>query len=130
MPWELTAQRTDRAPLGDLVKVQQTLAEVFPGVEFFRRPSGQDMVRQIYGDAVTPEQLAKFARIPAGYGAVFKGERFAVEFFLGPDEMIESAALAVWGDNEAAVPLLERLTALTAWSLDQSGLSGWEPYRE
>jgi hypothetical protein len=130
MPWELTARRRDRAPLGDRVKVQQALAEVFPGVEFFRRPSGQEMVRQMYGDAATAEQLERFARIPAGYGGTFKGESFAVEFFLGPDEMVESAALAVWGDNEAAVPLLERLTAVTGWDLDQSGLSGWEPYRE
>jgi hypothetical protein len=130
MPWELTVRSHDRAPLGDLVTVQQALTEAFPGAEFYRRPSGLEMVRQMYGDAATPRQLERFARIPAAYCGAFNGERFSVEFGLGPVELIESVALAVWGDREAALPLLERLIAVTGWDVDQQGFSGWEPYRE
>src|SRR5262245_59650807 len=119
MPLELTARRRDRTPLGELDAVQQALAEVFSGVEFYLRPSGPDLIREMYGAAASPEQLKKFAHIPAAYCGAFGGEGFAVEFSLGPVEIVESVALAVWGDTEAARPLLERLTASTGWGLDQ-----------
>jgi hypothetical protein len=130
MPWELAARRRDGTPLGDRAQVQEALAQVFPGITFYRRPSGPEMVRQMHGSAASAVQLEKFAHIRAEYGGAFQGEAFSVEFLLGPEETIDSVTLAVWGDTDAVLHLLGRLKSSTGWSLAQQGLSGWEPYLE
>jgi hypothetical protein len=130
MPWELQARNRDGSPLGDLVEVRRALAEVFPGVDFYRRPSGSVVLRRLEGETASADQVESFARIPAAFCGVFEGEGVSVEFLLGSEEIVGSVALDVRGDTQAAMPLLESLAFVTGWRIDQLGFGGYELYFE
>jgi hypothetical protein len=131
MPWELTILRRDRQPLGTDESVRQSLGAAFPGVQFYRDPSGPEKIAAASrAGAPFPETILEFLQSqPAREQADWEQEGTFVRFFLGePSGVIPFVLVEVRGDHARAEPLLRELARASGWGIDHWAVGGEQPF--
>jgi hypothetical protein len=112
-----TIKREDGRPLGDLSMVQQVLVAVFPGMVFGRLPSGQEKITAAANRGVEFPIIVRRAleTRPASVGGVFENESFTADFDLGPDAIVKTVSVLLYGEMQRSEPFWEKLKALAGW---------------
>lgn len=141
MPWEVTIQRTDGAPLGDLATVRQQFEAALPALQFYREPSGLEQIAAARAIGVEfPDVIRKhMEQRPATEQADYEGDGFSVRFYGFEAQPLDTVYAEVRGDGNP-LPLLAALCRPNTWvatddtsgqpvDLEGAAAAGWEAFR-
>jgi hypothetical protein len=118
VPWEITIKRPDGSSLGSQTDVQAAIERAFPGVQFYREPSGSEKLASLPAGMKVPDVIRD---IWAGQGAKvqadFEAEGYSIRFYLGAEgtTSVQSVDVEARGSSRPAMPLFEALTLATDW---------------
>jgi hypothetical protein len=118
MPWEIIIKRLDGLPLGTPQEVSDLIAEAFPGVEFYREPSGQEKLAVLPLGLEVPEVIrTHFAEAPSSLQADFDAEDYSLRFYLGDEatHTLTTVDVEARGGSRSGMRMLETLTLKTGW---------------
>jgi hypothetical protein len=118
VPWEITIKRSDGGCLGAQADVRAAIERAFPGVQFYREPSGAEKLASLPAGVEMPEFIRS---VWAGQGAKlqgdFDGDDYSLRFYLGEEgsTALQSVEVEARGASRPAMPLFEALTLATGW---------------
>lgn len=114
-----TIRRTDGSALGDIDTVRHVLEETFPGIEFGLLPSGKTRIQssRSHGIRLPDSVVQGLSAMPETSGAIYTGENFTIEFFLGPTETVQKIEVVLRGTAVAAGKVLQELETAYGWSI-------------
>jgi hypothetical protein len=112
-----TIKRGDGSPLGPVAKIQQALAEVFPGIVLGRLPSGAEKIRiAAERGIVIPDIIRQsLESTPARYGGDYQGPDFSAQFNLGAAEIVQQIDVVLYGRTVASEPMFALLERRYGW---------------
>ena len=111
MGFDVTIERADGRPLGNIADVNRTLAEVFPGIDLGRSLSGPEKLQKAADQGVQfPEILRKHFEVsPSEYEGDYQCPEFSAEFHLGAFELVQQIYVVAYGDMGAAQTVFAKL---------------------
>jgi hypothetical protein len=118
VPWDIIIKRADGFPLGTQQEVQQEIARAFPGVRFYRDPSGSEKLASLPPGVEMPEVIKRhWETAPAELRGDLSGRRYSLRFYLGAQDTqaLPTVTIEARGKSRAAVPMMEALTLSTGW---------------
>jgi hypothetical protein len=118
VPWDITIKRRDGTSLGSPAEVRVALERAFPGVTFYREPSGAEKLASLPAGLEVPDVIREhWASSPAQLQGDFERHGYSLHFYLGNEgaDLLETAAIEARGASRPAMPLLEALTLATGW---------------
>jgi hypothetical protein len=124
MPWEVTLQRIDGQPMGELAALRAGIESAIPGIQYHTEPSGLERLEAARKMGVEfPDVLrTHFENLPAKLNAVFVTENLMVRIYGFESRPLTRLHAEIRG-NENPAPVLRQLCALNSWIAvdDQSG---------
>ena len=112
--------RRDRQPLGTVDQVQESLTHFFPDTRFIKVVGPGSRAEDLNLSWWLRAWLFIFSdevQYPFWEGR-FERDQFAVVFNLGPDPLVQSVRVALYGRaTPAATPLFDALTGKTGWRI-------------
>ena len=136
MPWELEIAASGGGRLGSSRHVQGQLSGVFPDIQTFTQPSGQDRLAAMQEAGRTPPPFIaeRLADVPAKAGADLELDGCHVRFLFDAEE-VTRVMVEVRGDGDPA-PIIQALAAIDGWVLiddgslvDPASPDGWQRFR-
>ncbi len=118
MSWDITIKRGDGLPLGTPQQVCDQIARAFPGVQFYREPSGSEKLASLPAGVELPDVIRKhWDESPAQLQGDFNGPKYSLRFYLGVEgaDMLPTVAIEARGGSRPAMPMMEALTLATGW---------------
>jgi hypothetical protein len=118
MPWEITIKHPDGLPLGTPLEVSDHIARAFPGVQFYREPSGPEKLASLPPGIEVPDVIRKhWEHSPPKCQADFEASGYSLRFYLGDEgaTVLETVDIEARGGSRPAMPMMESLTLATGW---------------
>jgi hypothetical protein len=118
MPWEIAIKRPDGGSLGSQREVRTSIEAAFPGVRFFREPSGPEKLESLPPGTVLPDVIREhWARQQASMQGDFEAEGYSLRFYLGAvdSKALDSVDVEARGASRPAMPFFDALTLATGW---------------
>ena len=126
MSWIVSySRRADRSHLGDRQAIEEAIASVFPGVQFYCDPSGPERIAVMRERGVEfPDVIRRhLEQLPATRQGDFVGDGFSARFFLEAEPQsepqLDKLTVELRGETERAVAFLRQLAARIGWELDE-----------
>jgi hypothetical protein len=124
MPWEVTLQRIDGQPMGELSALRTRIESAVPDIQYHTEPSGLERLEAAKKMGVQfPDVLiTHFENLPAKLNAVYTAKNLMVRIYGFESQPLTRLHAEVRG-NENPAPVLRQLCALNSWIAmdDQSG---------
>jgi hypothetical protein len=124
MPWEVTLQRIDRQPMGELTVLRKCIESAVPGIQYHSEPSGLERLEAAKKMGVEfPDVLrTHFENLPAKLNAVYTAENLMVRVYGFETQPLTRLHAEIRG-NENPAPVVRQLCAFNSWIAldDQSG---------
>jgi len=118
MPWEITIKHPDGLPLGSPQVVSDHIRGAFPGVQFYREPSGAEKLASLPPGIELPDVIRQHWEQSAPQRhADFEASGYSLRFYLGNEgtEVLETVDIEARGRSRPAMPMMEALTLATGW---------------
>lgn len=141
MPWELTIQSFDSAPLGDVTTVREKIAAALPATDFFVEQSGSEKIAaaRALGIEFPDVVRAHLENRPASLQAEFEGDGYTLQLYGFENQPLRTIYAEVRGAGNP-LPALAALCRPNGWiandcasgqpiDLTQSAAAVWETFR-